>query len=179
MQNIKTRTLTRVAVATAAICILGPLALPIPISPVPISLTHFAIYGAVYALGKKKGTLSVLLYLLIGAIGVPVFSGFAGGVGKLAGPTGGYLLGFAILAFVLGSFVDKKPDDWKFQGVGMLLGNGIVYLFGTLWLMISTGMTFTAALMVGVVPYLVFDIIKAVIALIIGPKLRHRLGESA
>ena len=78
------------ALMTALMCALGPLS--IPIGPVPISLTNFVIYIAIYLLGTKSGTISYCLYLLIGMVGLPVFSGYSGGLSKLAGPTGGYLM---------------------------------------------------------------------------------------
>ena len=78
---------------TAVICVLAPFSLPI--GPVPISLTNLAIYFVLYMLGVKRGTISYLVYLLIGLVGVPVFSGFTSGPGKLFGPTGGYLIGYS------------------------------------------------------------------------------------
>ena len=84
-----------IAVMAAITCILGPLSIPIPISPVPISLTNLAIYLTVCLLGWKFGTISYLIYLLIGIAGLPVFSGFSSGFAKLLGPTGGYLIGYS------------------------------------------------------------------------------------
>ena len=81
------------ALMAAVTCILAPMS--IPIGPVPISLTNLAIYLSLYLLGWKWGTVSYLVYVVIGAVGVPVFSGFTGGLGKLAGPTGGYIAGRA------------------------------------------------------------------------------------
>ena len=80
------------ALMAAVTCILAPLS--VPIGPVPISLTNFAIYLSLYLLDWKKGTLSYLIYLLLGLVGLPVFSGFTGGLAKLAGPTGGYIIGW-------------------------------------------------------------------------------------
>lgn len=168
----RTQQITHIGLVTAVLCILGPLSIPLPFSPVPISLTQFGVYLAVYALGRRNGTVSVLLYLLMGTLGLPVFSGFAGGFGKLAGPTGGYLLGFVVLAFVLATFVDKDVHSVKGAAVGMVIGNAAVYLLGTAWLAFVTGMDFVAALAVGVVPYLIFDTVKAVLAVVAGPKIR-------
>ena len=89
--------LTTMALMTAVICILGPLSIPLPMSPVPISFTNLAIYFAVMLLGWKRGTISYIVYLFIGLVGIPVFSGFTGGPGKLVGPTGGYLIGFILM----------------------------------------------------------------------------------
>ena len=101
----KTKTMVIIGVMAAVTCILGPLSLAIPVSPVPISLTNLAVYFAVYVLGMKKGTISYLIYLLIGLIGLPVFSAFTGGPAKLFGPTGGYLIGFAFMAAICGFFL--------------------------------------------------------------------------
>ena len=99
--------MTAIALMAAVICILGPLSIPLPVSPVPISFTNLAIYFAVILLGWKRGTISYILYLLIGLVGVPVFSGFTGGPGKLVGPTGGYLIGFIFMAIIAGWFIEK------------------------------------------------------------------------
>lgn len=90
-QKLSVRQIAAIGIMAAATAILAPFS--IPIGPVPISLTNLAIYFALYILGAKDGTLSYLVYLLIGLIGVPVFSGFTSGPEKLFGPTGGYLIG--------------------------------------------------------------------------------------
>ena len=95
----KTYAITVTALMTAVTCILAPLS--IPIGPVPISLTNLAIYISLYLLGWKRGTISYLIYLLIGLVGIPVFSGFTGGPAKLAGPTGGYIIGFIAMAIII------------------------------------------------------------------------------
>ena len=96
----KTYEITITALMTAVTCILAPMS--IPIGPVPISFTNLAIYLSLYLLGWKKGTISYLIYLLIGLVGLPVFSGFTGGPAKLAGPTGGYIIGFIVMEVIAG-----------------------------------------------------------------------------
>ena len=96
MKNIKDMTIT--ALMTALICVLGPFSLPI--GPVPIALTNFVIFITLYVIGMKRGLIAVALYLLIGLIGLPVFSGFGAGIGKLVGPTGGYLIGYLPMALM-------------------------------------------------------------------------------
>ena len=86
------------AVMAAVLCVLGPLT--VPIGAVPISLANFVICLTAWLLGPKFGTLSVVIYLVLGAIGIPVFSGYGAGLAKLAGPTGGYLVGYLLLAFI-------------------------------------------------------------------------------
>ena len=105
-QKIRTKQMVLIALMTAVTCVLGPLSIPLPFSPVPISLTNFAIFLAIFVLGMKNGTISFIIYLLLGAIGVPVFSSFRGGLQVLAGPTGGYLIGFIFLALIMGFALD-------------------------------------------------------------------------
>ena len=167
----KTRTLTMTALMTAVICIFAPISIPIPVSPVPLSLTNFAVYITVYTLGMKSGTLSVLVYLCLGTAGLPVFSGFSGGLGKLAGPTGGYLIGFLFLALIQGFFMEHIPGQRLSSILGMIIGLAVCYTFGTVWLAGQMSLSFSAALSAGVIPYLPGDILKIIAAAIIGPKL--------
>lgn len=167
-----TRQMTLSAIMAAVICILGPLSIPIPVSPVPITLTNLAIYFTVCILGWKLGTVSYLIYLVIGLAGLPVFSSFGAGFGKLLGPTGGYLIGFIFLALIQGFLMKAFPGKNTAAVVGMILGMAVCYLFGTAWLAIQMGLTFPAALSIGVLPYLPGDGVKIIIAAIAGPKLR-------
>ena len=114
-----TYAITVTALMTAVTCILAPLS--IPIGPVPISLTNLAIYISLYLLGWKRGTISYLIYLLIGLVGIPVFSGFTGGPAKLAGPTGGYIIGFIAMAIIAGLVIDHFHQPWL-QLIGMIVG---------------------------------------------------------
>lgn len=170
-----TRTLVRIALVTAVTCILAPLSIPLPFSPVPLSLTNFVLYVSIFLLGWKSATISYLVYLLLGTVGLPVFSGFAGGLGKLAGPTGGYLVGMIFLTILSGFIAERCNRKPVIIFLGMLLGSAVNYLFGTLWLCMQLHLSFLEGLMTGVVPYIVFDIIKMVIALIIGITVQKRL----
>lgn len=164
-----------ISLMAAIICVIGPMS--IPIGPIPVSFTSFVIFIGLYLLGIKGGTLSYLLYLVIGLIGLPVFSGFQGGIGKLLGPTGGYLIGFILMALVAGLFIDKFYDKIYMHIIGMVIGAIICYLFGSLWLSYQAGLSFLGALAVGVLPFIVTDILKIVLAAIIGPKLRKAVGK--
>lgn len=171
--KINTRQLALIAVMTAVTCVLGPFSLPIGL--VPISLTNLAIYIAIYALGQKRGTISYIVYLLIGLIGFPVLSGFSGGFDKLVGPTGGYLIGFIFMAFISGIFIDKFTDKIYMCFLGMILGTIVTYLLGTTWLSYVTKIPFNSALYIGVIPFIPGDVIKILVSAIIGPKIRKRL----
>uniref|UniRef100_UPI0040574929 biotin transporter BioY n=1 Tax=Acetatifactor sp. TaxID=1872090 RepID=UPI0040574929 len=178
MKNTKTLSLTLIALTTAITCILGPLSIVIPISPVPISFTNLAIYLTVMILGWKKGTISCMLYLLIGFAGVPIFSSFTSGPAKLLGPTGGYLIGFIFMAMVSGYFIEKFIGKIYMYIIGMTIGALICYTFGTTWLSIQSNMRFGAALMAGVIPYLPADAAKILIATFAGTEIRKRLVKA-
>ena len=156
-RSTHTYAMVTTAFMAAVTCILAPLS--IPIGPVPISLTNLAIY--------------LSLYLLIGLAGLPVFSGFSGGIGKLAGPTGGYIIGFIPMAIIAGIIIDHFRKRW-IQLLGMILGTAVCYVFGTAWFCMQAGYTVSAALAVCVIPFIPGDLIKMVIALTIGPVIRQR-----
>lgn len=174
----RTKTMALIGVMAAVTCILGPLSLAIPVSPVPISLTNLAVYFALYVLGMKRGTISYCIYLLLGLVGLPVFSSFTGGAGKLFGPTGGYLIGFIFMAVISGFFIDKWEKKLYLHFIGMVLGTAVCYFFGTLWLAFSAGMDFYAALAAGVIPFIPADLAKIIIAMIAGPVLRRQLRRA-
>ncbi len=166
-----------IALITAVTCILAPFSIPIPVSPVPISLTNLVILIGIYLLGWKDATLSYVIYLLLGLVGLPVFSGFSGGFGKLAGPTGGYLIGFVFLTLIAGFVVEKFPKNIPLIVLGMILGMAVTYLFGTIWLGYQMNLSILEALAIGVLPYLIGDGIKIVLAVILGPILRSRVSK--
>ena len=170
-QKIRTKQMVLIALMTAVTCVLGPLSIPLPFSPVPISLTNFAIFLAIFVLGMKSGTISLILYLLLGAIGVPVFSSFRGGLQVLAGPTGGYLIGFIFLALIMGFALDHFDRKLVPTIIGMIIGMAVCYAFGTVWLAKLLSLSFKEGLMMGVIPYLAGDAAKIIIAAIVGPKL--------
>ncbi len=171
--NIREMTLT--ALMIAVICILGPISFPISISPVPISLGSLAIYLTVYVLGLKLGLISCVAYLLLGLAGLPVFTGFSGGFAKVAGPTGGYMLGYLFLAVTEGCFVDHFHGKKVPAVTGMIAGTALLYLFGSLWLAYQMRLTFFEALAMGAIPYLPGDAAKIAIALTLGSAIRYTL----
>ena len=170
-QKIRTKQMVLIALMTAVTCVLGPLSIRLPFSPVPISLTNFAIFLAIFVLGMKNGTISFIIYLLLGAVGVPVFSSFRGGLQVLAGPTGGYLIGFIFLALIMGFALDHFDRKLVPTIIGMIIGMAVCYAFGTVWLAKLLSLSFKEGLMMGVIPYLAGDAAKIIIAAIVGPKL--------
>jgi Uncharacterized conserved protein len=157
---MKVKDMTLTAVMAALICVAGPLS--IAVGPIPLSLASFAVYLAGAVLGKKQGSLAVALYLLIGMIGIPVFSGFSGGFQKLAGVTGGYLIGYLPCAFLsgLGRETAERKGKIGLMPLLMAAGTAVLYAIGTAWFMIQTGNTLGGALGLCVVPFLPGDALK-------------------
>ena len=174
-RKITTQQMALVAIMTALTCILAPFSLPI--GPVPISLTNLVIYFSLYLLGWKLGTLSYVIYLLIGLVGVPVFSGFTAGPAKLFGPTGGYLIGFIPMAIICG-FAFEKFSNRGMQIAGLAIGTIDAYIFGTAWLAIEAHHTFYQALHAGVIPYIPDDLVKIILVVLVGPIVKKRLQSA-
>lgn len=177
-EKMSAQQMALIGVMTAVLCVIGPFTIPIPFSPVPISFVNLVIYLAAYVLGPEAGTISCLIYMLLGVAGLPVLSGFSGGFGKLAGPTGGYLLMYPFLAWIPGWFLSAFPRRRILHALGMVLGLAICYGCGTLWLAAQLGISFAAALAVGVLPYLPGDAVKIGAALFVGPKLRRGVQKA-
>lgn len=172
-RKITTQQMALVAIMTALTCILAPFSLPI--GPVPISLTNLVIYFSLYLLGWKLGTLSYVIYLLIGLVGVPVFSGFTAGPAKLFGPTGGYLIGFIPMAIIAGIIIDKYTEKWLLCLLAMIVGTIVCYALGTTWLAYEAKMDMMAALWAGVIPFIPGDLVKMALAILIAPKIRAQV----
>ena len=171
-QKSKIYSISMCAVAAAAICVLAPLS--IPIGPVPITLATLVIYVMLYLLGWKLSVVSCAVYLLLGVCGLPVFSGFSGGAGKLLGPTGGYLIGYLLIAAIGGAAVERFQSRMP-QFLGMALGTAACYLLGTAWFCFVSQMEVVPALSLAVFPFIPFDIAKMAAAMLIGPVIRERL----
>lgn len=160
--------ITQCAIVTALMCIFGPMSVPIGV--IPISLTNLVIYFAVYVMGWKGSTISYVVYILLGLVGLPVFSGFQGGPAKLVGPTGGYLLGFVFITIIAGICADKAKGKLRIPVTigGMVVSTAITYFFGTVWFMAQTGNDVTTSLGLCVFPFIPFDLGKMVIATLLG-----------
>ena len=165
--------MTLIAVFAALIAVCSQITIP---AAVPFTLQTFAVFIAGGMLGLKRGTLSVIIYILLGAVGVPVFSGFKGGAAVLTGPTGGYIIGFIATAALVGFFYDRIGSKLWSMAVSMLLGLAVCYVFGTLWFVViysSTkgSMDILTALGICVFPFLVFDAIKIAAAAVLVNRL--------
>ena len=171
--------MTSAALMTAALCIIAPLS--IPIGPVPISLATLVLYLSVFILGTKRTLLSSALYILIGAIGLPVFTGFSGGIGKMMGPTGGYIIGYLFMILVSGLLLEKLPEKAEgfskklMQGLCLAAGTLVLYIFGLVWFCRVAGMSAGPALALTVYPFIPLDLCKIIVAVLIGPVIAARI----
>lgn len=143
----------------------------IPLPYVPINLALFAVYLAGALLGPKYATLSMVVYVLIGAVGVPVFSGFSGGLQKLAGPTGGYIVGYVVCAFLVGLLSRRWDFSFLKLALSMLAGMLACYALGTVWFMISTQNSLWVSLGYCVFPFLPGDAVKIALAALLAQRL--------
>lgn len=165
-----------IALMTAILCILAPISIPVFISPVPISLGVLAIYLTAYVLSPLDATISVIIFILLGTFGLPVFSGYSGGLSKLVGPTGGYIIGFLFTVYISSLFIHMKKGI-IFDVVGMITGLALCYILGTIWFSYQQGKGFIASLLLCVVPFLIGDAIKIIVAVILGTQINKRLAH--
>lgn len=173
-----TNKLALVGLAGAITCILGPIAIVLPFSPVPISLGLLGIFLSTSLLRAHLGTLTCLVYLSIGSVGLPVFSGLTGGIGVVLGPTGGYLLGYLFIPILAGLFTKQKSNSHILFLTGMIVGLLFCYITGTLWLSHLLELDFKTALTIGVFPYILPDLLKLSLAWILGTAIRKRLNKA-
>lgn len=158
----KTRDLVFIALAAALITVCSWISIPLT---VPITLQTFAIFTVVGLLGMRRGTIAVLIYILLGAVGIPVFSGFKGGIGALLGNTGGYIIGFIFSALLTGALLKLWGNKVWALIVSMILGLAVCYIFGTAWFMFmytrNTGAVgLLSVLSWCVIPFLIPDAVK-------------------
>lgn len=172
VKKSKVYVMSMTAVTTAVMCILGTMSIPIGV--VPISFTSLVIYLSLYILGWKRGTLSYITYIFIGLVGLPVFSGFVGGPGRLFGPTGGYIIGFIPMA-ILSGIVIEKCRNRVIHFMAMVIGMIICYIMGTAWFCVIMNSDVMDALSICVFPFIAGDIVKIIIAIVIGFTLKQRL----
>lgn len=169
-----TRSITYAALSTALIAVCSWISIP---AQVPFTMQTFSVFLICDLLGPTA-ILSVLLYLLLGAFGLPVFAGFSGGISVLFGPTGGYLIGFIAIAFLMAGW--RYLFGERLKSASMLLGLLICYLFGTFWFVLvyahgSNTVSFSVALSWCVLPYIIPDLLKIALARLIAVRLRTAL----
>jgi biotin transport system substrate-specific component len=149
----------------------------IPFGPVPIVLSTLFVILSGLLLGSRWGPASMALYLLVGAIGIPVFAGGKGGFAHFLGPTGGYLLGYLISSWITGLISEKSNRLLSRDVIAVVIGSLILYGCGVPWLKIVTQMSWPRSLLVGVIPFLIGDAIKACVAVILTRSVRPMLDR--
>lgn len=169
--NKKTAVKDMVFVAMFAALISVCSIISIPIGQVPVTLQTFAVCLSAALLGWKRGTLSVLIYILLGAVGVPVFAGMKGGVGVLAGPTGGYIVGFLLTSLIIGFAAERWERKALPLSAAMILGVLLCYAVGTVWFMLTAETRLGESLLLCVVPFLLPDAVKIAAAVLVADKL--------
>lgn len=179
MKKLSVSDYTYIALSAALIAICSWLSIP---TSIPFTLQTFAVCLISALLGTKRGTLAVCVYILLGAVGVPVFSGFRGGIGVLLGTTGGYIVGFIFTAIAVGLWLKRFGDGLISLALSMITGIALCYAFGTAWFMFvyaraSGSIGLMTALGWCVFPYLVPDGLKILLAVILCRRLKPILAK--
>lgn len=167
--------ITLIALFTALIAVCS--FITVPVGTVPFTLQTFAVFVAAGLLGARRGTLSVVAYIIIGAIGIPVFSKMTGGVGVLTGPTGGFIIGFILTALIIGLLprvikVGDKRIKLVVLFISMLLGDAVCFAIGTVQFMVVMDMGLSATLGLCVIPFIIPDLAKMVVAIIVVDRVK-------
>ena len=167
---VKASTITRAALMAAVTAVAAQIT--IPLFPVPFTLQVLAVILSGLLLGVRHGALAQAVYVLVGAVGMPVFAGFTGGLGHIFGPTGGYLISYPIAAAVAGLAATSVAGDSRGRALlsGFFwgcAGLAIIYAFGATWLAIISGLTPTEAIVAGVGRFVIFDLIKVGLAALV------------
>ena len=171
-KKISTKDMVQIAMFTAVVAVLSQIAIPMP-SEVPVTLQTLAVALCGYVLGSKKGAVSLLVYALLGAVGAPVFANFKGGLGAIAGPTGGFIWGFIFMAFLCGLGIESK-HKWLAVVLG-IAGHAC----GAAQFAIIKGNGFWSSALLVSVPYLVKDFVSVIIALGAAALIRSRIKVTA
>ena len=170
----KTARLVLTAVFAALTAVMAWISFPLPFTQVPISLSTLGVGLAGGLLGKKYGPLAMVCYVLLGAVGVPVFAEFTAGAGILAGPTGGYIIGYIFFAFLTG-LITEKGEGALWITLGVIAGLLVCYALGTLWFMVSTGTGLIPSLGMCVIPFIPGDILKTIVTVLLILRLKPLL----
>lgn len=144
----------------------------VPIGPVPIILSTLFVILSGLLLGSRWGLISMALYLLVGAIGLPVFAGGKGGIGHFMGPTGGYLFGYLVASWITGFISERSRGRITYDIFAVVIGSFALYAVGVPWLKMVTQMSWTKAFMAGVLPFVIGDAIKASVVLTLARAVR-------
>ncbi len=174
MSYSKTTNLILCAIFAALTGVTAGIIIPLPFTPVPMTLATLAVMLTGGLLGSKYGSVSMIVYVLLGAFGAPVFGGYTGGFDKILGPTGGYIIGYILTAFITGIIIEKinKKNSFYINIVAMAIGLSLCYILGTIWFMISTNTPLWTSLIACVFPFLIGDLLKIMAGAVLIKKLR-------
>ncbi len=150
--------ITFTALLASFICVLAPLSINIA-TPVPVTLAVVAVFFTACIGGVKKSFIAVAIYILLGAVGLPIFSNFSGGFQKLTGVTGGFIIGYIPAVLVISSILSLQRKIYVYP-LAMILGLAVLYLFGAIWFKILSGTDFKYVLKVCVLPFILVDLVK-------------------
>ena len=170
-------TLTKVSMCVALLCISAYIIIPIPFTPIMITAQTIIINLIALLLTPKQSLVTVMVYLLVGICGLPVFSGATGGIGRLFGPTGGFLLGFLIVTPLISLLKGKNINLLRYSLVTILFGMPLLYLCGTVFMCLVHKTALQAALMSAVVPFILGDILKCLFASFLASILNKALSK--
>ncbi len=169
-----TKDLCMIGIWAAIIVIMAQIAIPMPMG-VPMTMQTFGVTLAALILGPKKGAMASLIYVLLGAIGIPVYANFTGGIHILFGPTGGFLISFPIMAYIIGLGAEYKSSSISLYVSGIVVGTIVNYIIGCIMFCLVTSSSMGVAITACVVPFIPTAIIKAMVAGILGCKIKQRL----
>lgn len=164
-----------IAIMTAVTAVLAQISIPLPMM-VPMTMQTFAVTLAGILLGAKRGAVSMIIYLLLGAVGAPVFTGLKGGQQSLAGPTGGFLLSFPVMAYIIGKGIELRKKKGMFTLL-LIVGTVSNYVVGVAMYCVVMESTVWTAVTACVLPFIPTAVIKAILAAALGLRLRDRLGS--
>ena len=169
----KTAEMTKMALMVAMNCVSAYIIIPLPFSLSPLALQTLIVNLTGYVLNAKQAFMTMLVYLLVGLAGVPVFTGGSAGPGKLFGPTGGYIIGFLVTAVFLAYFRGEKYSFKRYALLGCVIGIPLIYVFGVVQLKLITGMGWDKAIMTGALPFIPLDIVKCLAAAVIAGQINR------
>lgn len=174
MHENKLQQLIVIALFAAITGILAQVAIPLPFG-VPITGQTLAIGLTATILGSRHGTYATILYIIMGAVGIPVFAQMSAGLGVIVGPTGGFIVGFIPTTLLIGLYLEKTSFTVMNALIANIIGMFVTLIFGTVWLKIAAELTWQAAFLGGFAPFIIVGLIKAFLAAWIGILVRHRL----
>ena len=172
--HTKTKNIAIMGLMTALICALSPIMFPMP-GGIGITLGLFVILLVTYLMGTLKSLICYGLYIIIGAIGIPVFAGFMGGFSRVVGPTGGYLIGYVAVIILAGVFLHLGKNKILMFIIGSVLGISVCYIIGSFWFMHVMELDWKQTVWLCVIPYIPFDVLKIIAVCIIGPVIKKNI----